>query len=277
MKADKPLNVLCFGAHPDDCDLRFGGAAMKYRAQGHRVRFVSVTNGDTGHFSMGGGPLAKRRYAEAQAAAAVAGIEYQVLDIHNGELEPSVLLRKWLIRIMREFKADIVLCHRANDYHPDHQAVGTLVQHAAYVVTVPNVVPLTPHLERPPVVGYFFDSFTIPTPYVPTVAIDIDDVFDRKVAMVHCHESQMYEWLPYNGGALDSVPEGDDERKAWLRERLLQRFQRVANVARDTLVKWYGEKHGKNVQTAETISISEYGRRPAEDELPRLFPFFPVG
>jgi len=273
--ADKKLNVLCFGAHPDDCDLRFGGTAMKYRALGHRVRFVSMTNGDTGHFSMGGGPLARRRYAEAQAAARVADIEYEVLDIHNGELEVSVFLRKWVIHIIRDFRADIVLCHRPNDYHPDHQAVGTLVQQAVYVVTVPNVLPLTPHLQRPPVLGYFFDTFTDPTPYVPTVAIDTDDVFERKLEMVHCHVSQMYEWLPYNGGQLDSVPEGDAERREWLRERLLRRFRGVADAARECLRKWYGPDRGAAVETAETVSISEYGRRPAETELPSLFPFFP--
>ncbi len=199
-----------------------------------------------------------------------------VLDIHNGELETSVFIRKWVIRIMREFRADLVLCHRPNDYHPDHQAVGTLVQQAVYVVTVPNVTPLTPHLERPPVLGYFFDTFTQPTPYVPTVAIDTDGVFDRKVDMVHCHESQMYEWLPYNGGALESVPKTEAARKTWLRERLLKRFGAVADTARDCLVKWYGEDRAGTVRTAETVSISEYGRRPSEEDLRRLFPFLPA-
>ena len=272
MAEGSPLHVLCFGAHPDDCDLRFGGAAMKYRALGHRVKFVSLTNGDTGHFRMGGGPLARRRYAEAQAAARIADIEYEVLDIHNGELEATVFLRKWVIRIMREFRADIVLCHRPWDYHPDHQAVGTLVQQAAYVVTVPNVAPLTPHLEKPPVVGYFYDGFSIPRPFSPTVAIDTDGVFDRKVEMVHCHESQMYEWLPFNSGTLDSVPQDEDERKAWLKERLLARFRRVADGCRETLIRWYGEDRGKRIETAESIEISEYGRRPRDEEIPRLFP-----
>lgn len=91
-RAERPLSVLAFGAHPDDCDLRFGGAAMLYRAHGCEVRFVSLTNGDTGHFSQGGGPLARRRCAEAQASAAIADIRYDVIDRLRGPHGPPVLL-----------------------------------------------------------------------------------------------------------------------------------------------------------------------------------------
>jgi len=270
--AEGCLNILAFGAHPDDCDLRFGGAAMKYRALGHRVKFVSMTNGDTGHFSLGGGPLARRRYEEAQCAARIADIGYDVLDIHNGELEPSVALRKLVIQIMRAFRADLVLGHRPNDYHPDHRAVGLLVQDAAYIVTVPNVAPLTPPLERAPVVGYFYDGFTLPTPFVPTIALDTDDVFERKIDMVHCHASQVYEWLPYSSGTLDQVPESDADRRAWLAQQVQARFGAVADDAREVLKKLYGEERGAAIRTAESIMISEYGRRPSDEELRGLFP-----
>lgn len=274
---DGKLSVVCFGAHPDDCDLRFAGMAMLYRAHGQHVRLVSLTNGDAGHFDQGGGPLARRRYAEAQAAAAVAGVEYEVWDIHDGELEPTTALRGAVIRTMREARADIVLCHRPNDYHPDHRAVGVLVQDAAYTVTVPNIAPLTPHLDRPPVVGYLYDEFEIPNPYVPTIAIDTDPVFDCKVDMVACHRSQFYEWLPYNAGALDGVPDDEADRKAWLARRLTARFARAADRSRALLKTVYGEGHGGQVATAETIMLSEYGRRLQSSEADRLFPFLPRG
>lgn len=272
---ERPLNILVFGAHPDDCDLRFGGAAVLYRQHGYNVRFVSMTNGDTGHFSMGGGPLARRRNAEAQASAAIADIQYDVLDIHNGELEANVATRKLVIQIMRETKADLVLCHRPYDYHPDHRAVGVLVQDAAYTVTVPNVAPLTEPLTRPPVVGYLFDNFTDPTPYVATVAIDTDEVIDKKIDMVHCHTSQMYEWLPYNGGTLDQVPEGDAERRAMTAQNQYARFGKVAEVCRDALRQCYGQERGSQVKTAESIMISQYGRPLRKEDWPRYFPFFP--
>lgn len=271
----QPLNVVVFGAHPDDCDLRFGGAAMLYRAHGANVRFVSMTNGDTGHFSEGGGPLARRRNAEAQASGALADIRYDVLDIHNGELEPSVANRKLVIQIMRESRADLVLCHRPWDYHPDHRSVGVLVQDAAYTVTVPNVAPLSTPLLRAPVVGYLFDDFTDPSPYVATVAIDTDAVFERKIDMVHCHVSQLYEWLPYNGGVLDQIPAGDAERRELTAGNLRRRFGHLADTCREALLRCYGPEHGSQVQTAESLMISQYGRSLREDEWERYFPFLP--
>ena len=267
---NQPLRIMAFGAHPDDCDLRCGGMALKYRALGHEVKFVSVTNGDTGHHEMGGGPLARRRYAETQAAARVADIEYEVYDIHNGELEAQLWVRKLVIRTMREFRPDLVICHRANDYHPDHRATGVLVQDAVFQVTIPNVLALTPELPAPPVLGYAYDRFTDPTPYVPTVAIDTDDVFERKLDMIHCHESQMYEWL----ARFSEVPEGDAERRAWLGERMTGRFGSQADDARESLVQWYGEERGRAVRTAETVMISQYGSVPDEARQRELFPFF---
>jgi LmbE family N-acetylglucosaminyl deacetylase len=271
--AKRKLNILVFGAHPDDCDLQFGGAAMKYRKLGHRVKFVSLTNGDTGHFSMGGGPLARRRFAEAQASAKIAGVEYDVLDIHNGELEPSVENRRTAIRIIREMNADLVLCHRSNDYHPDHRAAGVLVQDAGYSVTIPNVAPLTPHMSIPPVIGYLFDNFKIPQPFKATIAIDITDVVEKKIDMIACHESQVFEWLPYNSGVLKQVPRGGRERRKWLAERMYARFSRVADSCRETLGDCYGEKRGKEIRFAEAIMISEYGRPLRDGDRLLLFPF----
>jgi N-acetylglucosamine malate deacetylase 1 len=273
--SQRPLNIVVFGAHPDDCDLRFGGAALLYRQYGHNVRFVSMTNGDTGHFSQGGGPLARRRNAEAQASAAIADIRYDVLDIHNGELEASIANRKLVIQIMRESRADLVLCHRPWDYHPDHRAVGVLVQDAAYTVTVPNVAPLTDPLLIPPVVGYLFDQFTDPSPYLATVAIDTDPVIKRKADMVHCHASQMYEWLPYADGILDQIPKGEAERRELTGRNMLKRFGNLANACREALIRCYGPEHGSQVQTAESIMISQYGRRLRDEDWPVYFPFFP--
>ncbi|MGC9317741.1 MAG: PIG-L deacetylase family protein [Armatimonadota bacterium] len=268
--ADDPIRVLVFGAHPDDCDLRCGGMAMMYRDLGHEVKFISMTNGDTGHHEMGGGPLARRRYEETQCAARVADIDYDVFDIHNGELEANLFYRRMTIAAIREFRPDLVICHRPNDYHPDHRAVGVLVQDAIFGCTIPNVLPLTPAMDRSPVLGYAYDRFTDPTPYVPTVAIDTDEVFERKVDMVHCHESQMYEW---NLRFSDRVPEG--ERRRWLGERLAGRFGRLADDARECLVRWYGEERGSEVETAETVMVSEYGAVPDEERLRELFPFLP--
>ena len=88
---------------------------------------------------MGGPALAKRRLGEAKESARRLGIEYEVLNNHDGELLPTLEVRKEIIRQIRRWNADIVLAPRPNDYHPDHRYTGVLVQDAAYMVVVPDV------------------------------------------------------------------------------------------------------------------------------------------
>src|SRR5918912_2718380 len=151
---DSPLRLLIIGAHPDDADFHASGPAALYRAAGHVVKMVSLTNGDAGHHILRGPELARRRRAEAAAAGAVIGAAYDVLDSHDGELLPTLDNRRQVIRLIRSFRPDLVLTHRPNDYHPDHRYTSQLVQDAAYLVTVPAVVPDTPHPERDPVIPY---------------------------------------------------------------------------------------------------------------------------
>ena len=272
--SDGKLNIIAFGAHPDDCDIRAGGVAAKYAAAGHRVRFVAVTNGDAGHQTEGGGALAARRRAEAQEAGRRIGVDYVVLDNHDGELTPQLKPREEIIRQIRLWKADLVLAPRPNDYHPDHRYTGVLVQDAAYMVVVPNVAPDTPALRKNPVFMYFQDGFQRPNPFTPDVAVAIDDVIDKKIDALDAHVSQMYEWLPWVAGDLAKVPKGAAERKAWLKK---SRGGRPNDAVRASLVKWYGAEKGNAVQHAEAFEICEYGTRPDEAMIRKLFPFFPGG
>jgi LmbE family N-acetylglucosaminyl deacetylase len=269
---DGKLNVIAFGAHPDDCDQGAGGTAAKLAALGHHVRFVAVTSGDAGHQTEGGGALAARRRAEAQEAGRRIGIEYVVLDNHDGELLPTLKPREEIIRQIRQWKADLVLAPRPNDYHPDHRYTGVLVQDAAYMVVVPNIASDTPALRKNPVFMYFEDRFQKPAPFRPDVAVSIDDVFDKKIDMLDAHVSQMYEWLPWVADDLEKVPKDPAARKAWLK----QTRSRQPNAAvREALVKWYGQQQGSAVRNAEAFEICEYGTRPDEALIRKLFPFFP--
>src|SRR6266576_2647187 len=117
-KSAKP-RILVIGAHPDDCEVKCGGTAALWAQHGFTVRFVSATNGCSGHHEIGGIELVRRRAAEAAAAAKVIGIEAQVMDADDGALEPTVARRKIMIALIREFRPDLVLTHRPNDYHPD--------------------------------------------------------------------------------------------------------------------------------------------------------------
>jgi LmbE family N-acetylglucosaminyl deacetylase len=271
------LRIIVFGAHPDDAELKAGGTAAKWAKLGHAVKMVSVTNGDIGHWREAGGPLAKRRTAEVERADKLLGVTPQVLDIHDGELEPTLENRKKITRLIREWKADIVIAHRPWDYHPDHRYVGVLVQDAAYMVAVPHFCPDTPPLKANPVFLYASDSFQKPYRFKPDIVVAIDDVIETKFDALHELESQTYE-----GGALGSeeefrlVPKGDAERKKWFREKHYwsKRDADVANQYREALATWYGPEKGKQVKYAEAFEVCEYGRRVNEAQIKKLFPFF---
>ena len=263
------VRVIAFGAHPDDCDIRASGTAARFAAAGHAVRFVAITNGDAGHQTMRGVALAKRRLGEAKESARRLGIEYVVLDNHDGELLPTLEVRKQVIRQIRQWKADVVLAPRPNDYHPDHRYAGLLVQDAAYMVVVPNVTPEVPALRKNPVFLYYEDGFQRPNPFRPDIVVPIDDVIDKKVDALDAHVSQFYEWLPWVDGKLADVPKDPAERKVWLKK---QRNREPGPAVRATLVKWLGESKGNAVRYYEAFEICEYGTRPSEARIRELFP-----
>lgn len=256
---------LVFGAHPDDADLAFGGTALKLIAAGHQVKFVSVANGDCGHFSMKPAELAERRYKEAQESAKIAGLsEYQILPNSDCVLEASLENRMRVVKIIREFKPDVVLSHRMNDYHADHRATAQLVQDASFLVMVPLYCHEIPIPEIWPVFGYTWDNFQNPAPFKADAIVIIDDVIEQKLAMVDCHKSQFYEWLPWNKGCKDfDVKKMDaDEKRQWLLDNWIYRNAKQAEL-------YLGPpKKGCYVEAFEQ---SEYGRQLPPEEFSALF------
>ena len=161
----RPLRIIVFAAHPDDAEFNAGGVAALWVARGHKVKFVSMTNGDLGHYEMGGGALARRRKGEVERAAQILGIETHVMDIHDGELMPTLENRKAMVRLIREWRADIVMSHRPYDYNPDHRYVGVLAQDSAFMVTVPFYDLNSEPTEPNPVFLFLADRFVRPIPF----------------------------------------------------------------------------------------------------------------
>lgn len=267
------IRVIVIGAHPDDCDQDAGGTAILFSQLGYAVKFVSVTNGDAGHQSEGGGMLAKRRYAEAQEAGKRFGVTYDVLDNHDGELVPSLDVRLQVIRKIREWNADIVMAPRPNDYHPDHRYTGVLVQDAAFMVTVPNVAPETPALRKNPIFLYTQDFFQRPNTFRPDIAVDISAVFEQKIHALDAHASQFYEWLPWIGGYSEQVPKNIADREKWL---ATNRDIKITPEVKTALEKWYGKEKGAQIKHAEAFEICEYGMQPKEEDIKRLFPMLRI-
>ena len=253
-----PLRVLVFGAHPDDAEFHAGGFLALHRARGSDVRMISVTDGSAGHQSMDRPTLAERRRLEASRAAAVIGCAVEVWKNLDGELEPTLAVRRDVIREIRRFKPDLVLTHRIHDYHPDHRAVATLVRDACYMVRVPNIVPEAKELPNDPIVACFADFFSQPAPFRADAKVDVAPVIETWSRMLDCHESQVYEWIPHTYGRGHEVPGDRTERLRWLPEF----YPRPRGVAR---------RFAPELKLAEAFEISEYARKPTRDDMTRLF------
>ena len=268
----RPLRIIAFGAHPDDAELKASGVAALWAAAGHKVKFVAMTNGDVGHFESAGGPLAKRRYAEVQACAKILGIETEVLDIHDGELMPTLENRRTVARLIRDWQADIVLGHRPYDYHPDHRYTGVLLDDSAVVVVAPFFVPDTTPTPRNPVYMYYSDGFQDPKPFTPSVVVGIDDVAEKKWQCVSAMPSQFADKDSWQGRTVPNVPAGDRERAAFLLDMFKKRNMAVADQYRDRLVALYGEERGRKIRYAEAFQLGQYGRQAPPEELKAMFP-----
>ncbi len=272
---DGKLRIICFGAHPDDCEIKAGGVAALWAAAGHHVKFVSLTNGDIGHWREAGGPLARRRNAEVQHAASLLGITSEVLDNHDGELQPTLENRRTVTRLIREWHADLVMGPRTNDYHPDHRYTGILVQDAAYMVAVPFFCPDTPHLSQNPVFLYYSDHFQKPYPFQADVVVGVDRAIEQKLDGLVGMESQFVE------GGVSGSPEliagGEpklEERRKVVRESFRNRDRGIADKYREQLTAEYGKEAAAKIHYAEAFEVCEYGRQPSKEELRTLFPFF---
>ncbi len=271
-KPAEKLHVIIIGAHPDDPD-EDGGTAYKWAQLGYDVMMVSLTNGDAGHQSMKADELARTRREEARRAGEVIGVRYITLDNHDGQLMPTYENRLQVIKLIREQKADIVIYPRPYDYHPDHRYTGILVNDAAYMVTVPTILPEVPFLAKNPVFLYTSDGFTHPEPFKADVCIDIDDVIEKKIDMYHQHTCQVYEWLPFNQGILDQVPATEAARREWLGVQ----YKKSSNAEpyRAKLIELYGQERGSKVKFCEAFQDSEYGTRLTKENMHYYFPFLP--
>jgi LmbE family N-acetylglucosaminyl deacetylase len=268
----RPLRIIAFGAHPDDAELKASGVAALWAAQGHKVKFVAMTNGDIGHFGMAGGPLAQRRKAEVAECAKILGIENEVLDIHDGELMPSLENRRTVARLIREWQADIVMGHRPYDYHADHRYTGVLMNDAAVIVAAPFFTPDTPPTPRNPVFMYYSDGFQDPKPFEPTIVVGFDSVADKKWRCVSAMPSQFGDRDSWQARTRPNVPQSDAERAGFLLEGVKQRSVDVANQYRDTLVALYGSERGQAIKYAEAFQLNQYGRQAPLEELKKMFP-----
>ncbi|MCR9259163.1 MAG: PIG-L family deacetylase [Pseudomonadaceae bacterium] len=236
--------LMVITAHPDDAEFNAGGLMLKWASAEQDVLILCLTDGSAGHHKLAIEDLAGIRQEEARNAADLLGAKVVIWDVRDGELEASISLRKQLIGDIRAFKPDLILTHRTADYHPDHRACAQLVMDACYMLQVPNIAPAYPALQSIPPVLLFADRFQYPRAFQPDWLCDTSDVISGVIELLHCHVSQVYEWLPYTQGI--EVPEHN--RRQWLRQWYSRRPRSIARRFAHS-----------GVEAAEAFELSEYG------------------
>lgn len=261
--AQQSLRVMVIFAHPDEGEIYSGGVTALYTKLGHEVKFLSLTNGDAGHYSMDPKELAKRRYKEAMQAKEILGLSsYEILDNHDGFLKNTEEIRKIVTKSIEEWRADIVFTfYPAKGGHNDNMNAGWIVREASEE--------LDP--EKMPVFMYMRDFHTVGFSYIPDIAIDIDEVWETKLASCGAHESQVIEANPKAEGVLDEVLASKEKQAEFLFHNTVP-----FSIARpDNLIaiqKWYGNEIAQSVTFVEEFEIAEFGRQPTDLEVGELFP-----
>jgi LmbE family N-acetylglucosaminyl deacetylase len=186
--------VVSIHAHPDDTEAWNAGTLKLLKDKGYKIVIVTMTAGGMGGIGSTEDKTIAIRREEARKAAAVLDADYICLEGRDGYLFDTVGYRLDVTRIIRDYKAGIVMTHLPMDYHPDHRATCSIVEAGTIVATLPNVpIPEEP-LEITPLL-YHTAPLTLTDPIGAPIAkphffIDVTSVMDTKREMLQYHESQ---------------------------------------------------------------------------------------
>jgi LmbE family N-acetylglucosaminyl deacetylase len=237
------LTYLVVAAHPDDPDFGVAGTAARLARDGNDVHYLVLTSGDAGSEDPEQSPeeLSRIREGEQNAAGAIlglAGVHY--LRFPDGELEPTLALRKAIVREMRRLHADVVLCQDPRSLvdddstylnHPDHRAAGQAALDAAFPAAGnPSafrdllVEGLQPHKVRE--VWLYFTSGQHANHWV-----DISETLELKLQALACHDSQVGGWVRSGGLRSEMTKWAEEEaQRHELGYRYAEGFQRIVLV-----------------------------------------------
>ncbi len=199
-----PERAMFIYAHPDDIEFGVAGTAAKWAAADCEVTYVLLTDGNVGSHEdgMSVAELARIRRAEQTAAAEVVGAQCIFLGHDDGLLQPTLELRKELVRLIRRHRPNAVVCGDPTLYfpsdtyinHPDHRAAAQVALDAVFPASEMSL--LYPDLADEGLAGHKVNYVYVHWGQDPNVYIDISDWIDVKIKALRQHESQLGEWDP---------------------------------------------------------------------------------
>lgn len=183
------LDILAFGAHPDDIELGCGGTLVSHVKQGKKVGLIDLTLGELG---TRGTP--EIRLEEAKEAAKIIGADIREnLRMADGFYVNDEAHQRLVIQAIRKYKPEIVLCNAPLDRHPDHGKGGSLVKQAAFLSGLRMIETefegKAQEPWRPKAVYHYIQFYDL----TPTFLVDISDVMDEKIASYKAHKSQFFD------------------------------------------------------------------------------------
>jgi len=177
------LDILAFGAHPDDVELFTGGTLAKMAALGHATGVADMTRGELG---TRGTPAQRKK--EAREAAEILGLKVREnLGLADGHVFANPESRLKVIRVLRKYRPRIVLTHYWDDTHPDHVNTSRLVADAVHHSGLAKIKTGQPRY-RPPVLLFF----KIPSSLVPSFIVDVSDYVPQRNAAIAAYRSQLF-------------------------------------------------------------------------------------
>jgi len=193
--------ILAIHAHPDDVEMLAAGTMIKLIERGHHVTIATMTPGDCGSAEFDAERIADIRRGEAAQAARSIGADYLCVEFRDMAVFNDDASRRQVTEVLRRVRPELVVTSSPIDYHCDHEAASVLVRDACFAASAPNYATGDPHpAEALPAIPhlYFMDAVEgmdrDGRPQRPDFFVDVADVFDRKRAMLACHESQR-NWL----------------------------------------------------------------------------------
>lgn len=182
------LDILAFGAHPDDVEISMGGTILKYTAQGKKTGIVDLTEGELG--TRGN---VETRYAEAEASSKFMGIESRVnLQMKDGFFQHNEENLMKIIEQIRRFKPEIVFANSITDRHPDHAKGAKLVAEAAYLSGLTKIksswLGVEQEAYRPRLTLHYIQDFFIE----PHIVFDVSSFMEQKIEAIKCYKTQFY-------------------------------------------------------------------------------------
>jgi len=189
------MNILAFGAHPDDIEGTCAGTLAKYVKEGHKVFMAVATNGEIGTYNHTREEIAAIRHEEQKRACELIGAELLWLGFEDEMLFDNRETRMTFIEAVRYARPDVIFAPPPwKDYNQDHDITGYLAFQARILATVKLMETKSPVIDHIPPMFYCMPAGGLQNRIQPQYFVDITDTVDTKMSMWACHESQHGDW-----------------------------------------------------------------------------------